>query len=365
MEGSDIAPTRKRLNVNELIPSYLKEAEAYSFDDILSGVRLHLNESPLPPPREVLEKAAQRLSEVNKYIHPSVAERFRELVAEYCKVEPGNVLPTAGGDGAIKMVLYNLANPGDRVVLNYPSYSMFWVYSKVRGFRVEKVSLREDGEWWREDFDSLIEKARGAKLVVIDDPNNPTGSPMLQAKEELIESLAEAVDGFVLIDEAYHEFAGYTAAKMVEEIPNLLIVRTFSKAFSMASLRVGYLLGSREVIRNLQKAWTPFDVNVIGYVAAITALENPSYVRELVRQVSEVREELLASLRRLGLRAYNSVTNFVLFRYKGNLLDPLMRNGFAIRKLWEDFYRVSVGTREQVRELIKVMGDVLEDSGSE
>jgi histidinol phosphate aminotransferase (EC 2.6.1.9) len=77
MEGSDIAPTRKRLNVNELIPSYLKEAEAYSFDDILSGVRLHLNESPLPPPREVLEKAAQRLSEVNKYIHPSVAERFR------------------------------------------------------------------------------------------------------------------------------------------------------------------------------------------------------------------------------------------------------------------------------------------------
>ncbi len=271
-------------------------------------------------------------------------------------------MPTAGGDGAIKTVLYNLANPGDKVVLNYPSYSMFWIYSKARGFKIERVNLIEDREWWREDFDSLLEKAKGARLVVIDDPNNPTGSPMLGAKKELIEELANAVDGFVLIDEAYHEFAGYSVAKLVEEIPNLLVVRTFSKAFSMASLRVGYLLGSKEVISQLNKVWTPFDVNLLGYAAALAALENPQYVRDLVKMVSEVRGELISSLRKLGLKTYNSVTNFVLFRYKGDILNPLMRNGFAIRKLWEDFYRVTVGTREQVSELIRVMGDVLENS---
>ena len=356
--GSIIAPTK--FDVTKFIPEHLLKAESYDFTDSLTGVRLHLNESPLPPPKEILEKVSARLSEVNKYNYPGLFERFRELAAEYSGVEPGNVLPTAGGDGAIKAVLYNLANPGDRVVLNYPSYSMFWIYSKVRGFQVDVVRLKEDTEWWKEDTEDLLKKAEGARLVVIDDPNNPTGSPMLGAKREVIEEIASRVKGFVLIDEAYHEYAGYSVAKLVEEIPNLLVVRTMSKAFSMAALRVGYLIGSKQVISSLAKGSTPFDVSLPGLIAGITALENPAYVRERVEEVRRNREFTVNSLRRLGLKAYNSVTNFVLFRHKGDLINPLMERGYIIRKLWEDFYRVSIGTEDQMKGFVEALGEILE-----
>ncbi len=360
--GSIIAPTK--FDVSKFIPEWLLKAESYDFTDSLTGIRLHLNESPLPPPQEVLDKVRERLNEVHKYNYPGLFERFRELAAEYAGVEPGNVLPTAGGDGAIKAVLYNLAEPGDRVVLNYPSYSMFWIYSKVRGFRVDVVKLKDDGDWWKEDLEALLEKARGARLVIIDDPNNPTGSPMIGAKREILEEIASRVEGFVLIDEAYHEYAGYSVAPLVEEIPNLLVVRTLSKAFAMAGLRVGYLIGSKLVISSLAKGSTPFDVSLPALIAGITALENPSYVKERVNEVKRNREFTVCSLRKLGLKAYNSLTNFVLFRYKGDLMRPLMERGYLIRKLWEDFYRVSIGTEEQMKGFIRALGEVLEDSNS-
>jgi len=285
-------------------------------------------------------------------------------MANYSKVEPKNVFPTPGGDGAIRAVFYNLTQPIDKIVLNSPSYSMYKVYSSVRGLKQARVNLKEDGKWWSMDWDKFLEEAKSARLVVMDDPNNPTGSPMLKADEDKIRALAETVNGFVLIDEAYYEFSGYSVSKLVDKYPNLMIVRTLSKAFSLASYRIGYLIANEEVIKNLMKASTPFDISLPSLIAGITALENPSYVKNVVEEIAKNREYLIKGLEKLGLRVYNSLTNFVLVKDDRDLLTPLLSKGIAIRKPLSSYYRISVGTRDQIDTLLNYLGEIVENRDS-
>ena len=323
-----------------------------------------MNESPYPPPDFIIEAVKKYLYLGNRYQHPSLTERLRELMATYNKVEPKNIYPTPGGDGAIRAVFYNLAQPNDKIVLNNPSYSMYKVYSSVRGLKQARINLKENGKWWSMDWDKFLEETKSARLVVMDDPNNPTGSPMLKADEDKIRALAEAVNGFVLIDEAYYEFSGYSVSKLVDKYPNLMIVRTLSKAFSLASYRIGYLIANEEVIKNLMKASTPFDISLPSLIAGITALENPSYVKNIVEEIAKNREYLIKGLEKLGLRVYNSLTNFVLVKDDRDLLTPLLSKGVAIRKPLSSHYRISVGTRDQIDTLLNYLGEIIENRNS-
>ncbi|QKR00966.1 histidinol-phosphate transaminase [Metallosphaera tengchongensis] len=353
-----IAPT----DVNELIYPWLREAKEYDFTDIKDGIRLHLNESPYSPPDFVLEAVSKYLSKGNRYQHPDLSRRFKELAAEYNKVEPEEIFPTPGGDGAIRSVFMSLAQTGDNVVTNYPSYSMYSVYSSFRGLNQVKISLKEGEDWWNEDWENLLSNSKKARLVAIDDPNNPTGSPMLSADESKIAELAQSTKGFVLLDEAYYEFSGYTASRLVSKYPNLIIVRTMSKAFSLASFRVGYLIANKDVVKTLEKGSTPFDVALPSLIAGITALENPKYARDVAGEISRNRNELYNSLRGMGVKVYKSITNFLLIKHQGDLVNPLLRKGIAIRNPMKGFYRVTVGTRDQCKVFIERLGEILENS---
>ncbi|AWR99773.1 histidinol-phosphate transaminase [Metallosphaera hakonensis] len=342
----------------------MKETKEYDFTDIKEGIRLHLNESPFPPPDFVLDAVNKYLSQGNRYQHPDLTRRIKELAAEYNKVEPEEIFPTPGGDGAIRSVFLNLTMTGDKIVVNYPSYSMYSVYSSFKGLRQVKIPLREQGDWWREDWEKLLEEARDARMVAVDDPNNPTGSPMLGGEEQKIKELVETTKGFVLLDEAYYEFSGYTASRLVDRYPNLIIVRTLSKAFSLASFRVGYLIANREVVKTLEKGATPFDVALPSLIAGITALENPGYSHRIATEIAQNREELYQGLTSMGVRTFRSITNFLLFKHDLELVEPLMRKGVAIRNPMKGFYRVSVGTKDQCKIFLEKLGEVLEDSNS-
>ena len=355
--GFPIAPT-----VKELIYPWLLDSEEYNFDDIKDGIRLHLNESPYSPPPHILEAIQKYLPYANRYQHPELSERFSALAADYNKVEPENIFPTPGGDGALRSIFYNLAQVGDKVVTNYPAYSMYKVYSSVRGLNHVKIKLIEGEEWWYEDRERLLSESKGARLVIIDNPNNPTGSPMLD--EELVKELATNVRGFIVIDEAYYEFYGKTFARMIYDYPNVLIVRTLSKAFSMASLRVGYLIGNEEVVKALKKTSTPFDVSLPGLIAGIKALEDPSYVKEVVNKININKEYLIKELRGLGLKVFNSYTNFIFVKDNRDLFTPLMAKSIAIRNLISGYYRISIGTKEQCELLVKTLGEILENSNT-
>ncbi|PVU76481.1 histidinol-phosphate transaminase, partial [Acidianus hospitalis] len=135
-------------------------------------------------------------------------------------------------------------------------------------------------------------------------------------------------------------------------------------AFSLASYRIGYLIANKEVVDALTKTSTPFDVALPSLIAGITALENPSYARKIVNEITENREYLYSSLKKLGLKVYKSVTNFLFVKDNRDLLNPLMERKIAIRKPIDGFYRITVGTREQCEILVKALGEILESGNS-
>ncbi|MEM0173951.1 MAG: histidinol-phosphate transaminase, partial [Sulfolobaceae archaeon] len=317
--GVNIAQYRKEKNIKDLVKPWLFEAEEYNFTDIKDGIRLHLNESPFPTPEFIIEEVKKVLDKGNRYQHPELLEELRLRIADYANVEKENVFVSTGADNCIRILFNTLLLPYDLVVFNYPSYGMYPVFSSFRGNKVVRVNMIEGEEWWNADFDKILEASKSAKLVIIDDPNNPTGSPIFRGRLDILKELLELTNGFVVIDEAYYEFSGYTVVPLINEYPNLIIVRTLSKAFSLASYRVGYIIANSELIKLLMKGFTPFEIPLPSMIAAITALSNPSYSRNVVEEIVKNREYLKQGLRKLGFKVFNSLTNFLLVKSSINL----------------------------------------------
>lgn len=296
----------------------------------------------------------------NRYPDSKYYLKFKENAARYVGLEPDNIIPTAGSDNAIKAVIYNLVKPNGKIVINEPSFTMYEIYAKARGTSVVKVQLKEGEDSWIQDTEKLLEISKEADLVAIDDPNNPTGSPMIGGKREIIEKLASTVKGFVLIDEAYYEFAGYTVVDMVKDYPNLLVTRTLSKAFSLAGFRLGYLVGDSKVVKALNASSGPFEIPLPSIVAGITALENPRYAREVAKTISDNREFLYNQLKELGFKVYRSLANFLLIKdERRNLLDFLMNKGIAIKRFYDNYYRISIGTKEQCELVVNALRELV------
>jgi histidinol-phosphate aminotransferase len=241
---------------------------------------------------------------------------------------------------------------------------MYPVFSSGRGLKPIKVNLIEGKDWWISDYEKLLDYARFADLIIIDDPNNPTGSPIFGGKLDLIKNLAERTNGLIVIDEAYYEFARYTAVPLINEYPNVIIIRTLSKAFSLASYRLGYIVGNEEIIRILHKIITPFEIPLPSLIAGITAMENSEYVIEVVNQISKNREILKNKLKNLGFKVYNSLTNFLLIKTDLDLFNILLKYKIIIRRPMEGFYRITVGTEEEINKVISILGEEIENSNT-
>ncbi len=332
-------------------------SKRYSFNDVNAEIRLHLNESPLPPPKHVVEYVTEVIQYGNLYVNSKLFAEFRELLAGYVGVDVAEVFPYAGGDAALRAIFYTIVEVGDEVLLLNPTYSMFDIFTSNRGLKKVEVNLRECGDWWCLDYTDLILMAEDADLVVIDDPNNPTGSPVLRGDPKLISELAGVVKGFILIDETYFEFSGYTAVPLIRDYPNIIVVRSLSKAFSLAGFRLGYVVGSPEVIDVLSSTYTPFDIPLPSLAAGVAALKNSTYVSTAVDTIKRNRDLMLQGLRKLGVRSYNSLTNFILVRDSRDLRDLLLKHGIAIKAIDNGLYRVSVGSEEQCGKLLKILGD--------
>lgn len=322
------------------------------------GIRLHLNECPWPPPTPVIEAAIQSLSKTNLYPDANMFRRLRELLGEYNRVNPENVYPFTGADNALRAVFYNLVEPGDTVVFVKPTFSMIPTLASLRGLNSIVVTSHECGEWWCVDLEKLTDYAGKARMAILVDPNNPTGSPILRGSRELLSILAKKIDGFIVVDETYYEFSGYTLADMVEEHPNLIVIRSLSKAFCLAGFRLGYIVAHRELVNILSKPYTVFDIPIPSVAAGIAALENSSYVSRVVSKIVELREWMYSEFRRIGLNVYRSLANFLLIKDRRNLKDYMLKHGIVIKSIGEDFYRISVGSEDVCREVVKLLGEL-------
>ncbi len=314
--------------------------------------RMDTNTSPFMPEKALtaLSKKARSLP-VNDYPDTSYFE-IRKQLSKYCNTRVNQVIVTNGADEALDIIAKTLLDEEDEVVIPTPSYSMYRVSSEIMGAKVVFVPRSQE---FGLDIKSIGENLTGrTKIIFICSPNSPTGN---LASSEQITSLIELDPNCtVVIDEAYFEFSGKTSSDMIKKFDNLLIVRTLSKAFSMAGARVGYILASADSANKLNLVRPPNSVGTTSILMAQQALRDLGSMRRNVRTMVKERERMSETMRISGnCKVYPSEANFILFEPKRitskKIHWNLMKLGFVLRDLSgvqgvENCLRVSVSTRE-------------------
>ncbi|MBI5036407.1 histidinol-phosphate transaminase [Candidatus Micrarchaeota archaeon] len=325
-------------------------------------VRFDMNTNPYLP--EAVGKAAKTLDfNLNEYPMPSY-ERLVGAIASYACVASGQIVVGAGGDEVIDVIAKTFLDPGNRSVISTPTYSMFKVCSQLRGARVVEVPR---GKWFGLDVGALAEAAKDAKMLWVCNPNSPTGNAA--TVDELLE-LVESVGCVVVVDEAYVEFWGESIVGEVAKYPNLIAVRTLSKAFGLAGARVGYAVTNAELAEALNRTRPPCSISSISEALAIAALgeEGVTQAEENMRKIKENRENLKQQLEALGLDVFPSVANFLLVGFEGydaywvykRLISMgLVTRNFSGSALTPNCLRVTVRTEEENNLLVEAIGGAL------
>lgn len=334
-------------------------------------IRLDLSESPLGPSPKVLEAISANLDAIGQYTRLNHVLELKYALAKYVSLGIENIAVFHGADAAIDCILKCFVNPGDSIVVPQPTYPAFGFFAKAHGAKPLDVYLKKPG--FRLDMAEALRACRGAKAVFLCNPNNPTGN-IVVGKAELKELLS--CETLVFVDEAYFEFSGFTVSDLVRDFWNLGVIRSFSKAFGLPGLRVGYVLAPEEVIGALEKVRAPHEVSVLGVKAAVAALSDMEHLLKVVKLNEEGRAYLFNSLSSIeGVRPYESRANFLMFYVSPALSKApelaaklLEKFGVAIKDLsnfkglGEGFLRVGVGKAEHNKLFVEALKGLLAGS---
>ncbi|TMC06566.1 MAG: aminotransferase class I/II-fold pyridoxal phosphate-dependent enzyme [Chloroflexi bacterium] len=272
-------------------------------EDVL---RFDLNTSPFPPgPWDAAMEGARREALPHEYFDTGYAE-LTPLFGAYCGVPGDHIVVGAGADEVLDIVAKTFLDNGDPTVTSDPSYAMYPIVTAQLGGLVRRVPLRED---CGPDVAGLLAAARDAKILWFCNPNSPTSNSADPAE---VERLVREAPCIVVIDEAYAEFAGWSAAPLVAANPNLVVVKTMSKAFSMAGMRLAWAVAQPAVVDLLNRVRPPNSVSRVTARLGAAALRDLDSMRANVRAVLAQRESLTDGLREAGARVYRSDTNFLL-----------------------------------------------------
>jgi len=332
-----------------------------------SVVKLASNENPEGPPPSVIAALSRAALELNRYPDASCYE-LTKAVAEDLGVEPGNLIFGNGSNEIIDMFIRALVSPGENVVFAHPSFIVYPLTCGVH-FECGRVIPLDDAD--RHDLPAMAAAVDDdTKLVIVCNPNNPTGTYNTAAEfETFLRDVPENV--IILVDEAYYE---YVVAEdypqtlpMLEAHPNLVIARTFSKIHSLAGLRVGYAVAHADLVAEMHKTREPFNVNALSQAAAIAMVGEKAETQARAARNREWLEDLSRELAALGLEITPSQTNFILVRCPGNageLTKQLLARGVIVRPmsafgLGDGAIRISVGLPEENRRCIEALGEIL------
>lgn len=314
-------------------------------------VRLHSNENPYPPPPAVMDEIVREIAALDLNRYPDIEARaLREALGEYAGVEPDWIWTGTGSNEVLLESCLAYGGPGRTALLFEPTYRMHHRQAEIAGTRVQTAGRGEDFRLDPAEAAAAVQRLR-PDVVFVCSPDNPTGAV---TPPETIAAVAEAAPGLVLVDEAYYEFGGVTFAGRLPEFPNVIVVRTLSKAFRMAGVRLGYAVAQPETLEALLKVRMPYAQSALAQVAARVAVRRRAEVLAPVAELVAERERIAARLAEIGVRVFPSGANFLLFRPPdaGKLLDGLAGEGILVRDFrhlegCEECLRVTVGTPEE------------------
>ena len=334
-------------------PKYLP-AEAY----------LSANENPSDVAAEIRQEVKRELNKVqfNRYPDP-LANELRDMIAEANGLDRDQVLMGNGGDELLFNIALCWGGPGRKFLNMPPTFSVYENNAQLTNTEVVNIPRRDD---YSIDEEAVLARVAEGDIdyVIVTSPNNPTGD---LASDAFVLKLLEATDALVLVDEAYFEFSRGTMRPYLAQHKNLLILRTFSKAFSLAGVRMGYLLGNAEVIREFLKVRQPYSVDSVSQAVARVMYRNRAKFEHGIMQIIDERARVYQALCEIdGVTAYPSHANYILFHVEGadvvwqKLYDQgILVRDFSHAPLMEMCLRVSIGSPEENDRFLNALREII------
>ena len=359
---------RVREGVRDLVPyDPGKPIEELERERGIKAVKLASNENPLGPSPKAVEAIKRAASKVNRY-PDGACYYLRRRLAGFLGVGEGNLIFGNGSNEIIEILMRTFLETGDEVVYAWPAFVVYRLISKAMGLKAVEVPLTED---LRHDLKSMAEAVSSkTRMVFIANPNNPTGT--IVTADEMEAFLNDVPDDvIVVVDEAYYEFAASSPEfpKLVERAvsgkKNLILMRTFSKAYGLAGLRIGYGISNEELIDYMNRVRQPFNVNLIAQEAALAALDDQEHVKRTVNLTKEGLEYLYRELEAMGLDYVPTYTNFLLVKVgRGReVYEALLDRGVIVRAMdgysLPQYIRVTVGLPKENERFIQALREVL------
>ncbi len=293
----------------------------------------------------------------------SGTERLVEVLSDYIKIPSEMIGVGNGSDQIIDLLLTNFASKETTVLTSEPTFGFFEERCKLYSIPTTKIPFADNMTL---DLDKFLSNAKKAEILYLDSPNNPTG---FQFTRNQLEQLINEFEGLVIIDEAYVEFADYSIVDLAPKKDNLIVLRTLSKAFGLAGLRVGYFVANKKIVDVFTKAIQyPYPLNTIAIEAGILALQKSKYVSEIANLVKKERTRLIEKLRNMEVfEVFDSKANFVLFSAHGaglRMYKALIEQGILVKNLGkignqEGCLRVTVGSEEMNSKFLSAIRDLL------
>ena len=331
----------------------------YGLDQV---IKLASNENPLgcsPKAKEAITKVLDQLN----YYPDGNATDLKEAIAKKLNLKPSQVQPSSGSDEMLDSIAKTFLNKGDEVILADITFPRYMTTTKMMGATPIVVPLKDFAYDLGAMVQAITEKTR---LIWLCNPNNPTGT--MFTKQALLDFLKAVPKNIIIVyDEAYKEFVEdedypHDILDYLEEYPNLLVMRTFSKIYGLAALRVGYTLACQEILQNIDKIRGPFNVNTLAQAAALAALEDQDFLKKTYEVNRQGKEYIYKAFDEMGLCYAPSQTNHIFFdsgKDSRKIFQEMQKRGIIIRPMGGTYVRVSIGSMEQNQEFIRILKEVL------
>lgn len=346
----------------------VRSLQPYTLKHFRAAVKVNQNENPFDMPEAIKGAVHELMAEKAWCRYPDfVPTALISQLADFSHWKKEGVLVGNGSNELIEALMLVVVERGKRVVLPQPTFTLYGMFARILGGSCREVFLQPDLEF---DVAGLRREARGADLTIVCSPNNPTGGVL---DHSALREILRSAGGLVVIDEAYHEFSRQSVVPLLDHFENLIVLRTFSKAMSMAGLRVGYLLGHPGLVEQIAKAKLPYNLNVFSLAAASAALEHFDLLQPQIDRVIAERDRLWEGLRRIpGVQPFPSRANFIVFRLAADprmVFEALCEEGILVRDvsrypMLQQFLRVSVGLPEENDRFLASLTTIMREQGA-
>jgi histidinol-phosphate aminotransferase len=354
------------VSITNSIKNSVRGLRAYTLAPHRASVKLNQNENPWDAPVEIKQETLKRMKDRAWSRYPDFTpQRLHERLAGFSGWQPNGIIAGNGSNELIQALLMVTVEEGRRVLITEPTFALYRQIATILGGEVASVPLSRHLQF---DVSALLQKIEEAQpeVTIICSPNNPTGCVI---SDEDLALLLNAARGLIVVDEAYHEFSDHSAVPLLADHGNLVVLRTFSKAMALAACRVGYLLASPALVREIAKAVLPYNLNAFSQTASAVAIEMfETKLQPLVEVICAERDRLYGELAGIpGLVPVKSKANFMVVRSNKDpqqVFAELLEKDILIRDvsrypMLNDYFRVSVGTPEENDLLLEALREIL------